>query len=135
MNSFNHYAYGAIGHWLYSAVAGLQIDEAKPGYKHTVIQPHLGRNLDDAKAELMTGYGRLASHWQLSDEALTLAVTIPPNTAATSILPLPDAATVFEGERPLVEADHLREVRTIANNIFSKVGSGQYTFTGKLLAA
>ncbi len=33
MNSFNHYAYGAIGAWMYTTVAGIDIDATKPGYK------------------------------------------------------------------------------------------------------
>ena len=49
MNSFNHYAYGAIGEWMYRVVAGLEIDPAEPGYKHVLVsaaagrRPHLGR--------------------------------------------------------------------------------------------
>jgi alpha-L-rhamnosidase len=128
MNSFNHYAYGAIGHWLVSSVAGMQIDEAKPGYKHTVIQPQLGGDLVFAKAELMTGYGRLACHWQLTDKTLTLDVTIPPNTTATIILPITDSAAIFEGERPLEEVDDLRDLRHISDKLFIEVGSGTYTF-------
>jgi alpha-L-rhamnosidase len=45
MNSFNHYAYGAVGEWLYGTVAGLELDPAQPGYKHTMIQPHPGGGL------------------------------------------------------------------------------------------
>ena len=46
MNSFNHYAYGAIGEWLYSRVAGIKLDENKPGYKHFFLAPHPGGELD-----------------------------------------------------------------------------------------
>src|SRR5690606_1675226 len=42
MNSFNHYSYGAIGEWLYRTVAGLDLDESQPGYKHVLIQPQIG---------------------------------------------------------------------------------------------
>ena len=132
MNSFNHCAYGAIGHWLYSAVAGIQIDGAKPGYKHTLIQPQLGGNLDFAKAELVTGYGRLASHWQLNEETLTLDVTIPPNTTATIVLPMTDSAAVLEGERPLEDVEDIRVFRNMGDKIVIEVGSGNFTFGGKL---
>ncbi len=40
MNSFNHYAYGAIGDWLYRAVAGIDTDPRAPGYKHILLHPH-----------------------------------------------------------------------------------------------
>ena len=132
MNSFNHYAYGAIGHWLYSAVAGLQIDATRPGYKHTVIQPQIGGELSFARAELMTGYGRLASYWQLTDETFTLEVTIPPNTTATIVLPSPDPAAIFAGERPLTDQPDLRSFHHSDDQLFIEVDSGQYTFTVKL---
>ena len=59
MNSFNHYAYGAIGEWMYSVVAGIGIDEAKPGYKHVVIAPRPGGELTYAKAAVESVYGRV----------------------------------------------------------------------------
>ena len=105
MNAFNHYAYGAIGDWLYSVVAGLEVDEAKPGYKHVLIQPRPGGGLTYAKASLETGYGRLVSSWQLSHDAFNLSVTIPANTAATIILPVPGIDDIYEGERPLTKAE------------------------------
>lgn len=45
MNSFNHYAYGAVGDWLYRVVLGLQADEQAPGYRHSIISPRTGRIL------------------------------------------------------------------------------------------
>ena len=45
MNSFNHYAYGAIGEWMYRIVTGIELDEAHPGYKHVLIQPQPGGGL------------------------------------------------------------------------------------------
>src|SRR5262249_18395440 len=63
MNSFNHYAYGAIGDWMYRVMAGLEIDESSPGYKHILIQPHPGGGFTDVKATHMTPYGMAASHW------------------------------------------------------------------------
>ena len=58
MNSFNHYAYGSIGEWLVRVMAGLEVDEKKPGYKHAVIYPRMGGNLDYVKAEYRSVYGR-----------------------------------------------------------------------------
>ena len=52
MNSFNHYAYGAIGEWMYRVVAGLEIDPREPGYKHVLVQPQPGGGLTSAEARL-----------------------------------------------------------------------------------
>ena len=87
MNSFNHYAYGAIGDWMYRVVAGIQIDESKPGYKHMVIEPRPGGGLTCAKASVETMYGLVASSWQITGGTVTLKVQIPANTTATVKLP------------------------------------------------
>lgn len=91
MNSFNHYAYGSIGAWLYNTVAGIEIDPAQPGYKHTILRPQPGGGLTHASARLQTLYGELASEWKLSDGAFEWRVVVPPNTTATAHLPLTDA--------------------------------------------
>src|ERR1700750_2019399 len=57
MNSYNHYAYGAIGEWLYGTVAGIDLDPARPGYKHIVVHPRPGGGLTRAKASLRSVHG------------------------------------------------------------------------------
>lgn len=100
MNSFNHYAYGAIGAWLYAVVAGLQLDPAQPGYKHILIQPQPGGGLKNARATLRTPYGVAAVAWKITAGKFTLQVTVPPNTTATVQLP--------DGKRHLVAAGRHR---------------------------
>jgi alpha-L-rhamnosidase len=87
MNSFNHYAYGAIGEWMYERVAGLAIDPANPGYKHFFVRPMVGGPLTSARAELETAYGTAASGWQLNGKTLKMEVVVPPNTTATVEFP------------------------------------------------
>ncbi|MDF7824015.1 family 78 glycoside hydrolase catalytic domain [Pontiellaceae bacterium B12227] len=87
MNSFNHYAYGAIGQWMYERVAGLAVDPAHPGYKHFFVKPVIGGPLTSARAELETAYGTASSGWKKTGNNLTLAVVVPPNTTATIIFP------------------------------------------------
>lgn len=83
MNSFNHYAYGAIGQWMYERVAGLAPDPANPGYKHFFIRPLIGKQLDSARAELETPYGKAASAWERRNGKVVMDVVVPPNTTAT----------------------------------------------------
>jgi alpha-L-rhamnosidase len=87
MNSFNHYAYGAIGKWMYQVVAGIGIDEQNPGYKHIIINPRPGGGLSSAKATHQSMYGEIASGWELEGEKLTMKVQIPANTSATIHIP------------------------------------------------
>jgi len=87
MNSFNHYAYGAIGQWMYERVAGLAPDPANPGYKHFFIRPFIGTQLDSASAKLETPYGTASSAWAKQNGSVTMSIVVPPNTTATIEFP------------------------------------------------
>jgi alpha-L-rhamnosidase len=81
MNSFNHYAYGAVCDWLVGAVAGLE--PAEPGYRRIRFKPRPGGSLTHASASLETRYGKVAIAWTLEQEQLRLRLTVPPGTTAT----------------------------------------------------
>ncbi len=87
MNSFNHYAYGSIGEWLYATVAGIDLDPERPGYRHIIFRPQPGEGITWAEAELRTRYGLAACKWKLSGKKMQVKITVPPNTDATVILP------------------------------------------------
>jgi len=87
MNSFNHYAYGAIGEWMYERVAGLAPDPAHPGYKHFFVRPLIGGPLTSASASLETPYGKARSSWTLQGETIEMSVEVPPNSTATIEFP------------------------------------------------
>jgi alpha-L-rhamnosidase len=106
MNSFNHYAYGAIGQWMHERIAGLAPDPAQPGYRHFFIQPAPGGPLTSAKAELNTPYGKASSSWVLKNGKLQIEAIVPPNTTATLLLPgkapkkIPAGRHAFEHAMP-----------------------------------
>ena len=128
MNSFNHYAYGAIGEWMYRVVAGLEIDPDEPGYKHVLIQPQPGGGLTHARAELNTMYGPTASSWELEDGQLRLDMTVPPNAHATVRLPFATLARVSESGRALDAADGVTRFHQEEEAVIVEVGSGNYRF-------
>ena len=97
MNSFNHYAYGAIGDWLYRVVAGIQPDPEQPGYRHILLRPRPGGRLTWAKASYETPYGTVSSHWQRTGGGLEWRVTVPPNTSATAYPP-PGGSVLLDGQ-------------------------------------
>jgi alpha-L-rhamnosidase len=118
MNSFNHYAYGAIGEWLYRVVAGFEIDEERPGYKHAIIHPRMGGALTYVKAGYKTVYGALKVYWKNQSTDTLLQVTIPHNTTATIIL---------DQAKEVLETNGLEFVVT-EEGMKTKVGSGSYQF-------
>jgi alpha-L-rhamnosidase len=87
MNSFNHYAYGAIGAWLYNIVTGIEVDPVRPGYKHIVLRPQPGGGLSSACGRLQTLYGEVISEWKLDDNRFEWTIVVPPNTTATAYVP------------------------------------------------
>lgn len=82
MNSFNHYAYGAVSAWLYGTVAGIKPDETKPGYENIKIKPLPDARLDYAYAELDTKYGTVKSGWKKVKGGYEIAVTVPAGATA-----------------------------------------------------
>jgi alpha-L-rhamnosidase len=128
MNSFNHYAYGAIGEWLYRVVAGIDIDEQNPGYKHIIVQPHPGGGLTSVRARLDSMYGPIESDWRIDGEAMTVNVEIPPNTTATVKLPSAKLADVTEGGKPVGEAKGMGDTRQEEETVVIQIGSGRYLF-------
>jgi len=128
MNSFNHYAYGAIGSWLYQVVAGLEIDPQAPGYKHALIQPQPGGGLSSAGAALETMYGTLGSAWELGEGRFSLAVTVPANTWATVRLPDASLEEVTESGQPLAGSEGVRRTAQEGDAVLVEVGSGHYRF-------
>ncbi len=90
MNSFNHYAYGSIGAWMYNTVAGIEIDPKQPGYKHSILRPQLDGSLSSACGKIKTAYGDLISNWKLEGGKFDWEVVVPPNTTATLNVPMAD---------------------------------------------
>lgn len=83
MNSFNHYAYGAVGAWMYRSVAGLELDPEQPGYRHVIFRPRPGGSLTWAKAALRTPYGETAISWDMREGGLDIELLVPEKAHAT----------------------------------------------------
>jgi alpha-L-rhamnosidase len=129
MNSFNHYAYGAIGEWLYQYVAGLNIDEQNPGYKHIIFTPHIGGGLTNAKVEFNSLYGKITSGWKLEQNSFVYEINIPTNTTGT--ITLPDINNIKElkiNSKP-ISASMGNNISLNGNSATVKLGSGKYIFS------
>jgi len=126
MNSFNHYAYGAIGDWMYRVSAG--IETMGPGYKHIIIQPHPAKKLTYSRASFESSYGTIGSGWEKKDGKIIIKVRIPANTSATIILPATVQDKVTEGGKPLSQNIYLKDIKLADNKLTMQAGSGEYTF-------
>ena len=121
MTSFNHYAYGAVGAWLYERMAGLRQHHAAPGWRRFVVEPHPGGGLRQAQAVVDTPYGRAEASWRIDDPAgagapatFTLRAVVPPNTTAELRLPGPVGAQAEGAAEEVGSGVHERSVELSA---------------------
>ncbi len=146
MNSFNHYAFGSIGEWIWQNVVGLAPDEEYPGYEQFEVQPRPGGGLTWARGRYESIRGPIEVAWRIEGDALEVDLTVPPNTIAHVSLPASgriwgDHDLAREGEKPLQEAPGISEFdirhATVRSEdrigdrytVLFHAGSGRYHFT------
>lgn len=116
MNSFNHYAYGAIGEWMYRVMAGLEVDEKEPGFKHAILYPRIGGGLVWVDGVYHSIYGDVKVRWEAEGNQVMLTLHIPANTTAEIYL---------DGAKQVLEADELYFVLK-EGYMKAQAGSGLY---------
>ena len=129
MNSFNHYAYGAIGDWLYRVMVGIDNVPGTVGYKNIRIQPHIGKDFTQASASYQTPYGLCSAGWNIAQQQLTLTADIPANSTAVIYVPVQGDATVLENGQPLSSLAYLQVLGKENGYLKVQAGSGKYRFT------
>ncbi len=134
MNSFSHYAFGAVCEWMFSTLAGIDTETA--GFQRLRIAPQppspdsnpQHSPIDWVRARYVSIHGPVAVAWKQEAARFTLDVTIPPNTSATVILPGDPNAVVREGGRELPDAKGVKLRSRNDQQIELSVGSGEYRF-------
>ncbi|HWJ81652.1 MAG TPA: glycoside hydrolase family 78 protein [Nocardioides sp.] len=126
MNSFNHYAYGAVGEWMYRTMAG--VSAAEPGYRKILVAPQPGDGIDHVDFSHETPYGTVRSAWSTADGPMTLDVTVPANTTAEIRLPARNRWAIKEGGIPITDVADVRFVKVADGDVVLEVGSGDYSF-------
>jgi alpha-L-rhamnosidase len=129
MNSFNHYAYGAVGAWIYAVIGGIDLDPDQPGYKHILMRPQPGGALTSARAELQSMYGRIQSAWSLDNGFFEWQLEIPANTTATVYIPVTDVSRVTENGQPVENSEGVTYLRMAAGHAVFAVEPGSYLFS------
>ncbi|HZS53706.1 MAG TPA: family 78 glycoside hydrolase catalytic domain [Bryobacteraceae bacterium] len=128
MNSFNHYAYGAVADWMFGNIGGIQA--LQPGYKQSLIAPLIGYGgLTSATCSQETVFGRLATSWSISGQNIALQVEVPVNTTAVVYVPANAGTTVYESGAPAQTANGVQLLQRENSRAQFLVGSGTYVFT------
>ncbi|MDR8409416.1 glycoside hydrolase family 78 protein [Nonomuraea sp. 3-1Str] len=132
MNSFNHYALGSVGDWLYGRVAGIDQDSGSVAYRRLLLRPTVGGRLSWARAHQETPYGRVACGWHREDGGVRVEASVPPGATAVLHVPTSDAAAVREGGLPVEAAEGVRVAGEWRGVLAVELASGDYAFTAPL---
>jgi alpha-L-rhamnosidase len=120
--------FGDISAWFYKALAGINLDPARPAFKHIIIKPNIVRDLTSAKAAYDSVRGRIVSDWKIVNGQFIFKVTIPANTTATVYVPAADLATITESGKPADGAEGVQFLRVENGRSVFGVRSGTYNF-------
>ena len=128
MNSFSHYAIGAVGEWMYETMVGINLDPHVPAYKHFVLRPQPGGGLTFVHGAYDSIHGRIASAWHHEGDKLSLEFTVPPNTTATAYLPTHDIGSVHENGVALSDIPGVSDVHATDDGVVCELQAGTYCF-------
>lgn len=106
MNSFNHYALGSVGEWLYRFVLGIEPEPGKAGFSRITLRPHPGGELSWALGSYQSRWGLISSEWRRAGGAFSFRVRVPPGVTASVHVPSSDPYEVrdFRGNQPVAIA-------------------------------
>jgi alpha-L-rhamnosidase len=134
MNSFNHYALGSVGEWLYRFVLGIDLAPGAAGFDRLVLRPHPGGELSRARGSYRSVRGPIASEWELSGDRFVLRVELPPNVTASVRVPSRDASEVRDGDgNGPAGIEVFPGALDIQEAVF-EVGSGSHEFAGPAMS-
>jgi alpha-L-rhamnosidase len=103
MNSFNHYAYGSVGEWMYANIAG--IAPAEPGFRKILVRPRPGGGITRAEGRYDSVQGPISTKWSVDSGGFRLTLTVPANTTAEVWIPASDATQVAHGDAKFLRMD------------------------------
>ena len=137
MNSFNHYAYGAVGEWFYRYVAGIDIVEGSAGFSSIKFRPMADFNkttsegqIKEVKSSYYSNYGKILSSYKVQEDgSLDYSCEVPVNTSAILYYPFTDKnKIVFEGNQPAKESDGVKLIEDTEGYNVYELQSGKYHF-------
>ena len=126
MNSYNHYAYGAVGEWIYRYAAGIDAAPDDPGFHTVLLHPNFDARLGSVDFSYESSYGTIRSAWSVAGKKAMWKLTIPAN--ATGRLQLsPDELKAYKLDGKLLEKSQKVRPAGSASGVF-EVPAGSYQF-------
>ena len=135
MNSFNHYAYGAVAGWMFESMAGIGADPENPGFKNVILAPQPDTRLA-CEASYNSAYGTIKAKSSFEGDVWTYAFTLPANTTGTLKIPVADQSACTVNGKDLsvltTESDGIRLVSCEDGMAIFEVVAGSFTVVAEL---
>jgi alpha-L-rhamnosidase len=128
MNSFNHWALGSVGEWVWRDIVGINPLDDHPGYEQFVVRPRPGPGFTWAQGQYDSIRGRIVSDWQTDGGHVTLRLRVPPGATARVYLPSGDPTATTEGGQPVGQVPDVKVLETGGTEVGYHVASGSYEF-------
>jgi alpha-L-rhamnosidase len=124
-----HIMYGDVSAWFYRNLAGIQVDENAPGFRHFFIDPYIPEDLQWVKGTHVSPYGIIRSEWEKKSEGLVLNISVPCNSFAQMNFPTNDKSKIVMNGKPLNNSESIRMGVNRSGKITAELSSGEYIFT------
>jgi alpha-L-rhamnosidase len=128
MNSYNHYAYGAVADWIYRYAAGIDTTPTDPGFHTIYLHPNFDKRLGSLDFSYDSTYGPIHSAWSIIGDKAKWNLTIPANTTGRLSLPPAQAQSFKLDGKPLAENGKLHALPKQGDVTDYEVPAGSYRF-------
>jgi len=131
MNSFNHYAYGAVADWIYRYAAGVDTTPMDAGFHTVVLHPTFNARMGSVQFDYVSAYGAIHSDWKANGATVEWHVKLPANTTGWLKVSAQQAAKYKLEGVPLSESKLAKAV-TYGHQSGYQLAAGSYSFTVEL---
>ena len=129
MNSYNHYAYGAVADWIYRYAAGIDTLPDDPGFHTILLHPDFDRRLGSLDFSYESVYGTIHSAWTISGDLVAWNLTIPPNAKGELPVSADQVGSFKLIGQPLAQSARIHSLRQADGNVWYELPAGTYEFT------
>lgn len=125
--SYNHYAFGCVGSWIYRYICGLK--RKGIGYTEVTVEPHFDCGLTYAATHFHSNIGTYCIEWTHKENCTTIKLIVPPN--GTAYVTLPGAVVSSTKESDIALSNNtvgISDVTQAGEDIKLTCDSGEYCF-------
>lgn len=129
MNSFNHYAYGSVGEWMYRYAAGVDATPSDPGFHTVVMHPDFDARLGSVDFSYQSRYGVIRSQWTAKGDGVEWRITIPANARVRMEITSGDRQRYILDGKPLAESPFAQRLGADGDACAYQIPAGSFSLT------